>query len=77
MPLSEFDKSLSPVNYQLLCKMLKEFSGLHLTDNRMYLVETRLQVVAKNYDFNSLNHLIDGLKGPLFQKLRLLCKSSG
>ncbi len=71
MPLSEFDKSLSPVNYQLLCKMLKEFSGLHLTDNKMYLVETRLQVVAKNYDFNSLNHLIDGLKGPLFQKLRV------
>ena len=71
MPLSEFDKSLSTLNYQLLCKMLKDFSGLHLTDNKMYLVETRLQVVAKNYNFNSLNQLIDGLKGPLFQKLRV------
>ncbi len=71
MSLSEFDKSLSPVNYQLLCKMLKEFSGLHLTDHKMYLVETRLQAVAKHYNFNSLNQLIDGLKGPLFQKLRV------
>ncbi len=71
MPLSDFDKSLAPANYQLLRKMLKEFSGLHLTDNKMYLVETRLQVVAKKYNFNSLNQLVDGLKGPLFQKLRV------
>ena len=69
MSVSEFNKSLSPANYELLQKMLKEISGLHLTDNKMYLVEARLQVVAKNYSFNSLNQLIDGLKGPLFRKL--------
>ena len=49
----DFDKSLLPANYQLLKKMLKEVSGLHLTDNKMYLVETRLQAVAKTYDYKS------------------------
>lgn len=71
MPSTDFDKSLLPVNYQLLKTMLKQVSGLYLTDNKMYLVETRLQVVAKAYDYNSLNQLVDGLKGPQSQKLRI------
>ncbi len=66
-----FDKSLTPANYGLLRKMLKEVSGLNLTDNKMYLVETRLQTIAKAYKYNSLNQLVDGLKGPLLQKLRI------
>ncbi len=71
MSSSEFDKSLLPANYQLLKSMLKEVSGLYLTDNKMYLVETRLQAVAKEYEFKSLNQLVDGLKGPRSQKLRV------
>ena len=71
MSLTDFDKSLLPANYELLKKMLKEVSGLHLTDNKMYLVETRLQAVAKEYNYRSLNQLVDGLKGPLSQKLRV------
>lgn len=66
-----FDKSLTPANYELLRKMLKEVSGLNLTDNKMYLVETRLQTVAKDYGYTSLNQLIDGLKGPKLQKLKV------
>lgn len=66
-----FDKTLTPQNYELLKSTLKQVSGLHLTDNKMYLVETRLQAVAKDYGFNSLNQLIDGLKGPKLQKLKV------
>ncbi len=71
MMVDIFDKSLTPQNYELLKKTLKEVSGLHLTDNKMYLVETRLQAVAKDYGFKSLNELIDGLKGPQLQKLKV------
>ena len=67
----DFDKSLSPQNYELLSKTLKEVSGLLLTDNKMYLVETRLLSVASKHGCKSLNQLIDGLKGPQFQKLKV------
>lgn len=71
MSLEDFNKSLTTANYNLLCTLLKEVSGLHLTDNKMYLVETRLQSVAKTYSVNSLDGLVDLLKGPLSQKLRV------
>lgn len=66
-----FDKTLTEQNYALLKRTLKEVSGLYLTDNKMYLVETRLQAVAKDYGYTSLNELIDGLKGPRLQKLKV------
>lgn len=67
----DIDKSLTPSNYLLLKNMLKEVSGLYLSDHKMYLVETRLQAVAKDYQYISLNQLVDGLKGPKSQKLRV------
>lgn len=71
MSTFDFDKSLTAANYELLRKLLKEVSGLHLTDNKMYLVETRLQAVAKEYQVDSLDKLINLLKGPQSQKLRV------
>ena len=66
-----FDKTLKPTNYQLLTKTLQEFSGLALTENKMYLVESRLQSVAQTHQFQSLDQLIEGLKGPKAQILRI------
>jgi hypothetical protein len=37
-----FDKTLRPENYEFLCRSLKAYSGLNLTDNKQYLIETRL-----------------------------------
>lgn len=65
-----FDKSLKPANYQLLQQVLQEFSGLHLTENKMYLVESRLVTVARTYGYDSLNQLIEQLQGPKAQTLR-------
>jgi chemotaxis protein methyltransferase CheR len=61
---ASFDKTLKPTNYQLLRKALQEFSGLALTDNKMYLVESRLQSVAQAHQYQSLDQLIEELKGP-------------
>ncbi len=65
-----FDKSIAPENYDLLCRTVKELSGLYLDSNKYYLVETRLQAVAKEFGFNSINRLIEGLRGPMALKLR-------
>lgn len=66
-----FDKSLNAKNYGLLRDLLKQVSGLNLTDNKMYLVETRLQSVAKAYGVQSLDALVDLLKGPKSQRVRV------
>lgn len=70
LPQDGFDKTITPENYDFLCKTVKEISGLFLDANKAYLVETRLQSVAKDFGFNSLNRLIEGLRGPMSLKLR-------
>ena len=69
-PLS-IDTMISQENYDMLCRTIKEISGLHLTEEKMYLVSTRLEALAKELKYPSINRLIEELRGPYALKIRV------
>jgi chemotaxis protein methyltransferase CheR len=50
-------------DFDLLCRLLKERSGLVLTRDKAYLLESRLLPVARKRNMKSLDELIVGLRG--------------
>ena len=64
------DKSMTVENFSYLCQVVKESSGLVLDENKRYLVETRLPTVAKTFGCETLDRLIESLKGPMSLKVR-------
>jgi len=50
-------------DFDLLCRMLKERSGLVLTRDKAYLLESRLLPVARKRNMKSLDELIAALRG--------------
>ena len=50
-------------NFDLYCDLLKEKSGLHLTQDKAYLIESRLTPVAKKWGFASIDTLSMALRG--------------
>ena len=50
-------------DFDLLCRMLKERSGLVLTRDKAYLLESRLLPVARKRSMKSLDDLIAALRG--------------
>jgi chemotaxis protein methyltransferase CheR len=60
---------VTPLEYDYLRKLLKERSGLVLSDDKQYLVESRLQPLARKADIAGLSELVAKLKagavGPL------------
>jgi chemotaxis protein methyltransferase CheR len=60
---------VTPLDYDYLRKLVKERSGLVLTADKQYLVESRLLPVARKASFGGLSELVQRLKGPNAQAL--------
>jgi chemotaxis protein methyltransferase CheR len=55
---------VTPQDYDFLCKLLKQRSGLVLSPEKHYLVESRLLPVARKAGLFNLTGLVARLKGP-------------
>ncbi len=55
---------MTPLDYEFLCKLLKARSGLVLSAEKHYLVESRLLPVARKAGLFNLTGLVARLKGP-------------
>lgn len=55
---------MTPSDYEYLRKLLKDRSGLVLSADKQYLVESRLLPVARKAGINSLTDLVQKLKTP-------------
>src|SRR5262249_45145378 len=55
---------VTPLDYDYLRKLLKERSGLTLSADKQYLVESRLLPVARKAGVEGLGGLVQKLKGP-------------
>lgn len=55
--------SISPSNLNFLLSLIKNASGIHLTEEKIYLLETRLLPVAKKHHHASLDAFITHLRG--------------
>jgi chemotaxis protein methyltransferase CheR len=53
---------VTPLDYEFLRKCLKDRSGLELSGDKQYLVESRLLPVARRADLASLGELVGALK---------------
>jgi chemotaxis protein methyltransferase CheR len=60
---------VTPLDYDYLRKLVKERSGLVLSADKQYLVESRLLPVARKYGLSGLSEVVQKLKGPDGQKL--------
>ncbi len=60
---------MTPLDYDYLRKLVKERSGLVLTADKQYLVESRLLPVARKGGLSGLSDLVQRLKGPQAQAL--------
>jgi chemotaxis protein methyltransferase CheR len=54
---------MTPVEFDFLRKLLKERSGLVLTGDKQYLVESRLMPIARKAGLSRLGDLVQRLKG--------------
>ena len=55
---------MTPSDYEYLCKLLKSRSGLTLSADKQYLVESRLLPVARKTAAGNLSELVARLKAP-------------
>jgi chemotaxis protein methyltransferase CheR len=60
---------VTPLEYDYLRKLLKERSGLVLSAEKQYLVESRLLPVARKAGAAGLSQLVQMLKGPASERL--------
>jgi chemotaxis protein methyltransferase CheR len=60
---------VTPLDYDYLRKLLKERSGLVLSAEKQYLVESRLLPVARRVGVDGLGGLVQKLKGPAAEAL--------
>ncbi len=54
--------SLSSTEFEFLAKLLKDRSGLSLTQDKMYLLESRLLPVIREHDIVDLPTLVSRAK---------------
>ena len=54
---------MTPLEYDFLRRLLKERSGLVLSADKQYLVESRLLPVARRAGLGGLSELVQRLKG--------------
>ncbi len=54
---------MTPLDYEFLRKLLKERSGLDLSSDKQYLVESRLIPLARRGGFPGIGELVQKLKG--------------
>ncbi|MFN3196878.1 MAG: CheR family methyltransferase [Bradymonadia bacterium] len=60
---------MTPSDFAYLSGLVKERSGLSLTQDKIYLLESRLAPVARKWGANGLNELTRLLKGPRNERL--------
>jgi chemotaxis protein methyltransferase CheR len=60
---------MTPLEYDYLRRLLKERSGLVLSHDKQYLVESRLMPVARRVGLGSLSDLVHNLKRPSAEPL--------
>lgn len=53
---------MKPEDFDFIAKMIKQRSGLALTQDKIYLLESRLQPVARSHGLNDLDALISALR---------------
>ena len=61
---------MTPGEYSFLCQFLKERSGLVLTEEKRYLLESRLGPVARDNNFANISELITAIQSPASEPLR-------
>ena len=61
---------MTPEDFSFLKHMLQERSGLVLSDDKTYLIESRLGPIAKDEGLESLSHLVESLKKSGSENLR-------
>ena len=54
---------MTPLDYEYLRKLLKERSGLDLSSDKQYLVESRLVPLAHRYGHSGISELVARMKG--------------
>jgi chemotaxis protein methyltransferase CheR len=54
---------VTPDDYQFLCNFLKKQSGLVLSKDKHYLIESRLNPIVREHELGSLSALVARLKG--------------
>jgi len=54
---------VTPPDYEYLRKFLKDHSGLDLSADKHYLIESRLLPLARKSDLNGISELVQKLKG--------------
>jgi len=62
---------ISPANYSLLCRLLRERSGLVLFGDKQYLVESRLVPVARRHGLGSIDDLCRAARNPGAEAIRV------
>ena len=55
---------MTPMDYDYLRKLLKERSGLVLSADKQYLIESRLLPIARKIEVPNLSDLVIKLKAP-------------
>jgi chemotaxis protein methyltransferase CheR len=55
---------VNTLEYDYLCKLLKERSGLVLSSDKQYLLESRLLPIVRKHDLGSLGGLVAKLRAP-------------
>jgi two-component system chemotaxis response regulator CheB len=58
-------KGMTPADYDFLRSMLKERSGLVLSNDKQYLIESRLMPIAREEGLGSISELVVKLRSPL------------
>lgn len=60
---------MTPDEFNFLSALLKKRSGLALTEDKRYLLETRLQPVARDVGLNTISELVAKLRGVASEEL--------
>ncbi len=60
---------MNPSDFELIAGLLKQRSGLVLTPDKGYLLESRLSSVARRWDFKSFDEMIQSLRAKRDEKL--------
>jgi chemotaxis protein methyltransferase CheR len=55
---------VNTLEYDYLCKLLKDRSGLVLSSDKQYLLESRLLPIVRRFDLGSLSGLVAKLRAP-------------
>ncbi len=60
---------MNPSDFELIAGLLKQRSGLVLTPDKGYLLESRLSSVARRWDFKSFDEMIQSIRAKRDEKL--------